>query len=102
MAAFTASALERVCQCPASAALPQVLSSDEDGVRGTQIHAYLRRRIQGWDIAHALELVPEPWRQTCNGIDVRRLISGWREVEAETAYALDVSNDTAVGLGSAL
>ena len=103
MAYFTASSIERICACPASAALPQVLDSNEDGQRGVAIHAYVERHLRGVDPTKALALVPDPtWRDTCAKIDVHRLVSGMVDVIPERAYAVDVFGDTAVDLGSGI
>ncbi len=86
---FTASALERVHACPASVALPQVITTSEYAERGNAIHLFCERVISGEmprDVA--LAMAPKAYRDTCKGIDFDKILVGLVNVKAETSYAV--------------
>ncbi len=96
---ITASSIERVTRCPASAVLPQVQTTTEYAERGTAIHQFLAdaKRL-GRD--EALEQVPAgEWRDVCAAIDVERLPC---MMLAEASYWYDPATDTAGFLGAGL
>lgn len=100
MGDFTASGAERAIACPASAALPQVLSTNEDAERGDEIHAYNKRHLQGRiSPEENLALVPKEYRHTCAGIDFKRILGGRRDLRAEVAYSINVRDDEAQEIG---
>jgi hypothetical protein len=96
---YTASALERVFECPASVHLPQVLSSNRNSNRGTDIHAFVRRVLAGMPVDEALTFVDPANVPVCRLIDFQKLGGDLKEVRAEVAYAWDVDARTARELG---
>ena len=86
----TASAVERLLACPASAILPHVSESNDDADRGTEIHAFVRNVAAGMPRAKALALVPKEHHPVCEGIDFDRVCGDLSNVRAEVSYALDV------------
>jgi RecB family exonuclease len=93
---ISASQLERIGHCPASAALPQVRSTSEYAERGNAIHEYLATaRSIGRD--KALAAVPEAWRPVCEAIDLDALPT---MLLSEAAYAYDVDKRSARFLAS--
>jgi hypothetical protein len=96
---ITASALERIAACPASAALPQVNSTSRHADRGTAIHDFLAtaKRL-GRD--KALAAVPEgEWRDVCEAIDLDALPV---VLMPEAAFVYDTVAGKARFLGSGL
>lgn len=67
----TASQLERVMACPASAALPKARSTDSYSERGTAIHDYLENVFYiGADAA--LAKVPSAYAEDCAMIPLEK------------------------------
>jgi hypothetical protein len=95
----TASAIERLLACPASAVLPHVHQSSEDADRGSAIHGFIRGVLAGQPRGDCLANVPEAWRATCAGIDFAKLVGDISNVRAEVAYAVDVEEGLATTLG---
>lgn len=95
---ITASGIERVMACPASAALPQARSTSEHAERGTAIHAFLAQaKTIGREIA--LAQVPEAWRPVCEAIDLDSLPT---MLLGEASYAYDPATGKARFLGAGL
>ena len=90
---ITASALERLWNCPTSAVLPASSRTLRVGKRGTDIHRHIQRVANGMPVASSLLLVPADVRATCSGIDFKRLWGDMDEVRSEVAYALNVRTD---------
>ena len=100
-AVTSASAIERVTECAASAVLPKVRrASGPDAERGTEIHGYIRAILAGVKQETALEAVPPQWRETCAKIDFQRLLAGVDVAQSEVAYAIDVQSMKARCLGA--
>ncbi len=95
----TASSLERVLECPGSAALPSVYESSPYADRGTCIARFIRNIIAGMSMAGALALVREEWRATCEHLDFTKLCGDLHDVRGEVAYALDTATDATRVLG---
>lgn len=95
----TASSCERGAECPASFALAQVTESGEDADRGTEIHLFTKRVVTGADRKQALESVSEPWRSTCDKLEVHKLVQGLERVRCEVAFAWDTEKSEARELG---
>jgi len=99
---ISASALERVINCPGSEAFPpkdkRTSSVRKAADRGTQIHAYLEARINGADMVEGLKLVDSEYRGTCVGIDINQVPKG----ETEVALAYNVLTGTVRYLGKSL
>ena len=98
----TASSLERLFACPASAALPAVIDARKrrDRDRGTGAHRFVRRVLGGMDRAIALALVPEESRALCARIRVSRISAGISsDLRCEAAYALKPGEESARFLG---
>ena len=77
----SASGLERVLRCPASAVLP--IHAAPSGVyadRGTAIHAFLERFGEGID--KALEGIDPKYHAECRGIDLQAVTDIWKELAA--------------------
>lgn len=96
----SASSTDRTLACPASLVLPRVHSHGTAAARGTNLHAFIQRVVDGMPPADALSLVPEADRPTAACIDWTRLLGGLIGVKAEVAYALDVRARTARWLGN--
>lgn len=96
---ITASALDRVLQCPASAALPTVSTTSKAAERGSVVHEYLCRVIDGSTAENALALVPDEHRARCSRIPLSRLLAKLDHAKAEPAYALHAATGTASRLG---
>lgn len=95
---FSASSLDRIAACPASAVLPQQTSTSESASRGTAIHAFLERcKLDGYDAAIAD--VPDDLRSLCEAIDVDALPAG---CTPEVAFAYNVLTGKARILGRGL
>jgi hypothetical protein len=90
---FTASAIERVRACPASAIMPQVIESGEDAARGTSLHRFTTRVLRGDTVAAALAEVPEEaWRATARRVDFRSIAGHLdpKSLRCEIGYAANV------------
>lgn len=99
MGDFSASGAARARECPASAALPRVQETSDDADRGTEIHEYSKRRLQGWTHERALVLLPTELHDMCSRIDFDRVLIGREDVRAEVAYGLDTAEDRAWEVG---
>lgn len=88
-APFSASSVERVSACPSSVVLDQAYRVTEDGERGTAIHLFAKRVIQGMSRAKAAQLVDDKWRSTCAGFDVSGELVDMRNPRAEVSYAFN-------------
>lgn len=99
---LTASALERVLACPASAALPAIYSSGEDAERGRQIGAYVRAVLGGVAVDKALLPVAPQWRETCKSLQWQKLVGDLHEVRGEMAYGIHPDTMEVRELGSNL
>lgn len=92
----TGSQLDRIARCPASGALPQVVTAESDDPspeRGTAIHRFLERvPVVGRDAA--LEETPEQWRSACAVVDLGAL-AAQLALSHEVAIAYDWRRDTA-------
>lgn len=99
---LSASALERVLACPASAAMPAIYSSGEDAIRGTQIGGFVRAVLGGTPIDVALGSVSPKWRDTCRSLDWRKLVGDLHDVRGEMAYAIHPDTMEVRELGSNL
>lgn len=95
----SASSFERLIECPASAVLPQVRGTTDDAVRGTSLHAFIRRVRAGVPFDEALSYVAEEHQATCRALDWQKLGGDFKALEAETAFALDVESHEARVLG---
>lgn len=90
---ISASRLNRIAACPASAVLQQVEHTSDDAARGIAIHRFLEQCAQvGRDAA--LAEVSESVRATCEAIDVASLPIG-EPYQAEVALAFDPVTRTA-------
>ena len=65
----TASSLERLFACPASAVLPQNDVGDKWAERGTAIHRY-RKDVADIGVIKALEQVPTQYRDACEALNL--------------------------------
>lgn len=93
MARFSASSLQRVAACPASAVLPQMHRDGAAADRGTAIHAFQAARAEGKADDEALKLVPAEYHQACKTLEHPG--TG----VAEPAFALDVRSGKARLIG---
>lgn len=85
MRLITASQLERVRACPASASLPAAFEPEsKHAVRGTAIHAYFENYKHGKEVA--LSKVAPEFREECAAIDMRGL--DLASYSAEQGFAL--------------
>jgi hypothetical protein len=90
---LSASSLQRVDACPASAVLPRSVHDSPWSAKGTEIHAHLKRLAQGVSVDESLKQVPETWRSICAEIpDPGKGI-------AEVAFAYDVETGKVRELG---
>jgi hypothetical protein len=97
MATFTASSLSRVMACPASEALPHVITkSSRSADRGTAAHEYLYRLHNGEPVGEALAAVPEEHRAYCESIKITPVPGAI----AEVSVAYDVMRRRARLLGA--
>ena len=96
---ITASSLDRIASCPASAALPQVQTTSDAAARGTAVHLYLERIASGELPEEAMESLEGDVRALCEAIDLDRLPKG---TSPEIAYAYDVVTGQARELGRRL
>lgn len=101
MRRLTASQLQRIVGCPASAVLPAVIEQVGDkALRGTGIHRYLQVvATQGKKAA--LSSTPKGYHAECNAIDVDWIVSrGDVESQTELAFRYNVFSGTARCLGT--
>lgn len=85
------SAVERTMECPASHQLPQNHGTSEAAERGTAIHAYLEKLVEGQPHEAALEVVPEKYRDDCLEVDMAPFwAQQYRELKAEVSMAVNV------------
>ena len=96
---ISASALERLWNCPASSVLPASTRTLRVGRRGTDIHSHVHRVASGMPALQSLMLVPAEWRGTCGGIDFKRLWGDLDKVRSEVAYGLNVRTDEVREIG---
>jgi len=97
MATFTASSLARVMACPASEALPHVVTeSTRSADRGIAAHEYLYRLHNGEPVEDALAAVPEEHRAYCESIKITPVPGA----VAEVSVAYDVQRRRARLLGA--
>jgi len=97
----SASSVQRVMECAASAQLPQVQSTSDAAARGSAIHAYLEQLVKGQPHEVALEVVPEQYRDDCLNIDLAPFwAQQYSRLEAEVSLAVNVNNGQARILGS--
>lgn len=88
---LSASNLDRVMLCPASAILPQWKKPVGGGAkRGSIIHAYMEDVVRAGRVT-ALDNVPPEFRDECAGIDVSH-IQGWAP-HVEEAFAITLRHD---------
>ena len=86
---ISASSLHRVTQCTASAVLPGARSTGASAVRGTSIHAFMRRRLSGISHDEAIAHVDREHRATCTGIDFGAIAADHTKIRSEVSYALN-------------
>ena len=96
---ITASSLERLWNCPASAVLPASTRTLKVGKRGVGIHSFVQRVAGGMAVQESLLLTPAEWRATCAGIDFKRLWGDLDDVRPEVAYGLNVRTDEVREIG---
>lgn len=87
-ATLSGSGIARAIACPAAYALPAVGSvASTDAARGSEVHAFLERIVDGESADVALEQVSDPAaRALCRLIDLRHVPVG---AESEVAFAYD-------------
>lgn len=98
---LTASSLQRIAVCAASAVLPKVDSVNERAERGQAIHVFLEN-VLGLGPAEAIALVPEEHRPACAAIDLEALPLDAAQWAAEVAYAFDVATGRAREIGRSI
>lgn len=91
----SASSMDRVARCEASAALPQVTDANEsDGQeRGHAVHKFLERLPEVGRDAALLE-IPEKWRDLCESIQIGR-IAAQLVLSREVTIVYNWRDDTA-------
>jgi RecB family exonuclease len=98
---LSASQLQRVAVCPASAVLPRVDSVNAAAARGTALHSYLEAvPVVGRD--EALASVPDEYRAACEALDLEALPVCAVRYAAEVAFALDPRTGAARELGRSM
>jgi hypothetical protein len=90
---ISASSLQRVDACPASAVLPRATHDSTASDKGNHLHAHLKRLAQGVPQDKSLAEVPEAYRAIC-----AELPDPGRGM-AEVAFAYDVETGQARELG---
>lgn len=99
----TASSLERAEHCPTSFTLAQVIETNEDAERGTEIHLFSARVLSGVPKDDALALVKDKEiRATCAGLDFTKMVGDLDGVRAEVAYAFNTETRAVRELGVGL
>lgn len=97
----SASALERLAECPSSAALPQVSRTTQWSEMGKAVHKYLEEaRDPKVGRTKALEHVAEDYYELCAAIELDKLPEG--TFLAEAAYAYNVITGEARFLGAGI
>lgn len=100
---LTASGLERVKACPASAVLPAILRTADAAERGKTIHRYLEDVLRGHSEADALVHVREDLRDLCRALDYRRATGDLADgLRPEVAFRVNVISGVADDLGDGL
>lgn len=94
----TASALDRVAACPASAVLPASRRSNAYSTQGTMLHRYWQRCSEVGRDAALDEIASDADRELCAATDTDALPIG-AEYVAEVAFAYNVKTGTARELG---
>jgi hypothetical protein len=98
---LSASQLQRVAVCPASAVLPRVDSVNAAAARGTALHSYLEAvPVVGRD--EALASVPDEYRAACEALDLEALPVCAVRYAAEVAFAFDPATWRARELGRSM
>lgn len=97
-AMMSASQIERIKHCPASAGLPQVRETTAAATRGTAVHKFLQD-VAAADRDTALENVPAEHLALCESIDLDRLPV---ELAPEVALAYNVETGTGRELGRSI
>lgn len=97
----SASACERVDQCPASHVItPRVAETGEQADRGTCCHEFARRVSKDpSQFEAALSSVPVDWQMTCLKLDFKTALDELTVVVTESAYAVDAATGSIVYLG---
>lgn len=102
----TASSLERVAACPASAAIPvRVRASSTHAERGSEIHGFIEATLAKHETREAaLAAVPIEWRGTCAALDWETLTGDLdpKSIHCESAFAVDYVAGSARLLGRSL
>lgn len=91
----SASSLDRIARCEASAALPQVVDDNDNDAKdkGTAIHKFLERfPVVGLEAA--LLEIEERWRDVCASIELAKLAPLFK-LSREVALAWNFVDDTA-------
>lgn len=102
MKTISASRLPMVAACPGSTSLPWRETSGEWAARGTAIHLFAARALNG-ERDEALAEVDRSIRVVCENLDIEQmalLVGG--EPKPEVAFAWHPETDTAVELGGML
>lgn len=95
----SASGLSTGIECAAAYALPHVRTSSKYARRGTALHWYVHRLLQGIAKAEALADVPLEWRETAREIDVNLVGGDLRNPRTEEAFAYNIETGEARALG---
>ena len=97
----SASEIQRVMECAASAQLPKVQSTSDAAARGSAIHAYLERLVKGEPEDIAVQSVPEQYRLACLDIDMTPFwAQQYSQLQSEVSIAVNVNTTLARVLGS--
>lgn len=98
----SASALDRVSQCPPSHVIgPRAEETSDKAERGTEIHEFLRKASK--DPANReiyANSVPLEWRRTCANLDLDTALAGLTVLGTEEAYCVDAATGDLAYLGS--
>ena len=94
----SASALERVINCPGSESLPHAKSTSVYAQSGTVIHKYVEE-CATLGPEKALANVPQKYLERCRDIDIASLPIDPDRFQAEVAFAVDCSDGSARVLG---
>lgn len=98
----SASQLERAMRCLPSSFLPiRVSSESEQAERGTNIHEFIDRVIQGSTREEAIALVDPEYRDACNNI-CTEFINRFDSIQTERSYGVDFVSGEARFLGDHL
>lgn len=98
----SASALDRLSECPPSAFLtPRVDESGEQAERGNFLHEFCRRVANDPSQREsALECVPLEWQKTAAYLDFDTALAGLTVRATEEAYAVDAATGEVTYLGN--